>query len=501
MNITGDHIVHSRAGRLGAADVSKLSDLQRILTNAVDAAPAAGLAIHFHGGLVNRRSAAEIAARLAPAYGEAGAYPLFYMWESGLIETLRNNLDDIAGDSVFQELVKKVAEWALKKMGAGELVTRGAGAAVDVDQLREDFDAWFAGNAADPPVTLGTPRSGGFRTRAVVPDEDDLAASIEAELDNDERFQQVIAGLYVASGRGTQATTRGGAAPAAQVDVLVDPSALDEMFPSTTPGATRGVLTWYRVAKFVARIVIAVIKRHMAGRDHGAYPTIVEEVFRSAYLDKVGEVIWRSMKKDTADAFGTDADCVGTAALKHLASLAAAGKTLPKITLIGHSTGAIYINHWLENAADALPGVKFDVILLAPASRCDDFAAVLERHPESVRNFRMFAMKDEVEQQDRLVPIVYPRSLLYLVSGVLEGEPDVPIMGMQRFINLADTFNQEKFPGVHGMRDWLGKMASRTVWSKDERLEGLGSQAIKHGDFDNEEATIASLKWILQQGY
>lgn len=500
MNIDRDHVVHSRAGKLGAEGVSTLADLQRILLAASAANDPAGLAIHFHGGLVKKSSAQEIATRLAPAYAAAGAYPLFYIWESGLIETLRNNLGDIAKDSVFQELVKKATEWVLKQMGS-DVVTRGSGAAVNTDKLREEFDDWFAGTAAEPPVTLGAPRSTSYKTRAAVPDEDDLAASIEAELDNDERFQAVMAGLYVASGRGTQATTRGGAPAAAQVDALVDRKALDEMFPQTAPGQTRGVLAWFKIAKFVAKIVISVVKRHMSDRDHGGYATIVEEVLRAAYLDKVGEVIWRSMKKDTADAFGPDANCVGTAALKQLAELAAAGKNFTKITLIGHSTGAIYINHWLDRAATALPGVAFDVILLAPANRCDDFAAILAKRPGSVRNFRMFAMKDEVEQQDRLVPIIYPRSLLYLVSGVLEGEADVPIMGMQRFVNLKETFGQGKFPGVHGVRDWFGKMANRTVWSMDERVSGLGSKAGKHGEFDNEESTIASVQWILQNGF
>jgi hypothetical protein len=504
MDITRDHILHSRAGKLGAAGVTTVADLQRILNQASGAGAPAGLAIHFHGGLVNAKSAGEIAARLAPEYSAAGAYPLFYIWESGLIETLRNNLGDIARDSVFQELVKKAAEWALKQLGS-DIATRGAGAAVDADRLRQEFDEWFAGTAAEPPVSLGQPRSTGFRTRAVVPDEDDLAASIEAELDNDERFQEVIAGLYVASGRGTQATTgattRGGAPAAAQVDALVDQQALDELFPPVGPGATRGVLTWIKVAMFVAKIVIAVVKRHLSDRDHGGYPTIVEEVLRAAYLDKVGEVIWRSMKKDTADAFGPDPACVGTATLAQLATLAAAGKRFPRITLIGHSTGAIYINHWIEHAATVLPGMAFDIILLAPANRTDEFADILSKRPASVSNFRMFAMKDEVEQRDQLVPIIYPRSLLYLVSGLLEGDVDVPIMGMQRFTNGKDTFSQAQFPGVYGVRDWFGKLASRTVWSMDERVGGLGSKSCKHGDFDNNAETIASVRWILEHGF
>ena len=36
----------------------------------------------------------------------------------------------------------------------------------------------------------------------------------------------------------------------------------------------------------------------------------------------------------------------------------------------------------------------------------------------------MFTMTDENEKKDRLVPVIYPHSLLYLVSGVVEPEVD-----------------------------------------------------------------------------
>src|SRR3712207_8891098 len=48
-------------------------------------------------------------------------------------------------------------------------------------------------------------------------------------------------------------------------------------------------------------------------------------------------------------------------------------------------------------------------------------------------------MSDELEKADAVAGAVYPRSLLYLVSGVLEAAktgtvPDAPILGMQRFL-------------------------------------------------------------------
>lgn len=81
------------------------------------------------------------------------------------------------------------------------------------------------------------------------------------------------------------------------VQVLVDEQALVEMFPSG-PGQTKGVFSGLAIAKFVAKVVLAVIGRFRAGSDHGAYTTMVEEVLCAAYLAKGGQSIWREMKKD-----------------------------------------------------------------------------------------------------------------------------------------------------------------------------------------------------------
>src|SRR5450631_2772349 len=128
MVVNPDFVIHSRAGKLGAADVTSRADAKRIIAKAQAANPAKGLVIHFHGGLVNTQAGLGIAAELAPRYLRAGAYPLFFVWEAGLFETLRNNLGDILHDQVFQELVKKAGEWTVKQLG-GAFNTRGSGAA------------------------------------------------------------------------------------------------------------------------------------------------------------------------------------------------------------------------------------------------------------------------------------------------------------------------------------------------------------------------------------
>jgi hypothetical protein len=504
MNIQKDHVLHSRNGKFGH-NTSQVADVVRILDSDQAAASAQGLVIHFHGGLNSREAALGIASDLAPKYEKAGAYPLFFVWESGLIESIKNNLQDILADPAFRELVKKASEWALKKLGGQVGLKGGAGQTINENQLRKEFDTWFNGASTEPPVTdegkvLPTPTMKG----AVGLNEDDLADEIDAGLDGDPDFQNAIQKLHNAIAVGTTATKGAGTKAVANV-VMVDDRALNDMFPGTT-ATTKGGLVWILVAKFVAKIVIKVVRRYANGRAHGMYCTIVEEVLRAAYLDKVGATVWNQMKKDTVDSFGSDSQCCGTAVAKQLGDLYASGKTFKKITLVGHSTGAVYICEFLDAASKYAPELKFDIVFLAPAVRHDRFANALAMHQNRMAGFRMFGMSDGIESDDVLLPMLYTRSLLYFVSGVLEGhveddawesDIDAPILGMQRYITDKNIYNPNEFPEVEQVRQFLQSTQDSEIWSDSSAGNGLNSTSHKHGDFDNDVATVNSLLWII----
>jgi len=504
MDIQKDHVLHSRDGKF-VNGTSQVSDVSRILGGAQAATPAHGLVIHFHGGLVSEPAARGIADNLAPKYADAGAYPLFFVWESGLIETLKNNLTDILADPAFREFVKKVSEWALKKLGGQVGLKGGPGQTINEDQLRKDFDSWFSGASKEPPVTnegkvAPTPTMKG----AAGLNEDDLAEEIEAGLDGDPDFQDAIQKLHNAIAGGTTATKGAGTQAAANV-VLVDAQALGEIFPGTT-ATTKGGLSWLIVAKFVAKIVVKTVGRYAKGRAHGMYCTVVEEVLRAAYLEKAGAMVWNQMKKDTADSFGASDQCCGTAVVRELGKLHASGKTFRKITLVGHSTGAVYICEFLDAAAITAPELTFNIIFLAPAVRHERFAAAQAKHRTRIDGFRMFGMSDSIESDDVLVPILYTRSLLYFVSGVLEGhvagtawkdDIDAPIVGMQRYITDKGVYNPGDFPEVEQDRQFLLSVPDSEVWSDSSAGNGLNSLSHKHGDFDNDEATIQSVTWVI----
>lgn len=499
MNIQKDHVIHLENGCF-AGDSSR-SELNRILAAALASNPASGLALHFHGGLVNEPTARGIADRLAPLYAESGhTYPLFFVWESGVIETLWNNLGDIRKESFFQELVKKVGEWVLKKL-PGDITVKGSGGAlIDEKQLRRDFDDWFSGVAQQPPGQLLAEAAGG-RAKGAELDERHLAEQIEVALDPDFKnaVQEVYNGL---NPQGQDQPATRGAGTRASAQSLLSPAAADALF-ERSPVKTKGLLSWAKVAKFVAKVVIACVKRFLGKRSHGFYPTVVEEVLRAAYGDKIGAFIWNSMKTDTADAFVPGDRTGGYALLDELATLAASGQAFKKITLIGHSTGAIYICNLLEVAAKQLPDQKFDVIFLAPAVTHDLFAQTLKQHRTRIAGFRQFGMQDEVECKDQMVKILYPRSLLYFVSGLLETEVDMPLVGMRRYLEQTGLFNAGDFPNVATVSGFLGAIPKSTAWSITDgaACEGMRTASEAHGDFDNDGPTLESVVHILSQGY
>jgi hypothetical protein len=83
----------------------------------VDAAAASErVVLHFHGGLVSEKRGRAIAAGLLPVYRAAGAYPVFFVWRSGLLEILRGHLTEIADEDAFKALTKLVVKFVVAKL-------------------------------------------------------------------------------------------------------------------------------------------------------------------------------------------------------------------------------------------------------------------------------------------------------------------------------------------------------------------------------------------------
>jgi hypothetical protein len=215
----------------------------------------------------------------------------------------------------------------------------------------------------------------------------------------------------------------------------------------------------------------------------------------------VGEFIWNTMKKDTADAFQDDGNVYGGRALLEALANNIDASDVPQISLIGHSTGAIYISKFLDLASVLLPSTqKYKVVFLAPASTCELTAETLTVHDDLISKFRMFTMTDGYEKQDQLVKILYPHSLLYFVSGVVEGGFDVPLVGMERYYH-PGSYPKPSFPAVDTVRNYVASDPNRSVWSVNTTgVDGHRSASEKHGDFDNDSETLDSIATFLVCG-
>jgi hypothetical protein len=512
------HAIHLENGHFSDQTETHAGDIDRMLDACFASPPTAGLAIHFHGGLVSLKSGKGIAHDLGAKYQEAGAYPVFFVWESGPVETIVNNWGDIAREPVFRELVRKGVEFALGKLGDAIGAKGTAPAPVDPARVAADLDAWYAGTDAIPPYAGHEIRPAAAGARAAAQPDYMYQMEIQANLEADPRFTTAV--TEVANGLLAPAereSSKGGGTRAA-TSTLMDPAALVDVADQPEPGQ-KGLITMAKLAVRVAKVVYRVTTRCLAGRDHGLYGTVVEEVLRGFYGDKLGQaVFWNQMKKDTEDAFDpapapAGREAGGLALLQGLKTRLEAGHPAPRITLIGHSTGAIYICRFIERADQLLPaGVRFDIVLLAPAVDFKLFARTMADYPERVGGVRLFGMQDTVELADAmaqgglnptLARILYPHSLLYFVSGLLEGaEVDLPILGMARFFDRADLFTAPAYPEVDWTRAFLAQPPlRRTVWSVVAEGPGCNSSSRLHGDFDNDPPTVASVQHLLRHGY
>jgi hypothetical protein len=476
----------------------------------VDAAVATGnVVLHFHGGLVKEASGEQIARALLPVYTGAGSYPLFFVWRSGVLEVLAGNLREIIREELFDRIMRRVLRWTVGKVRqeevGGRAISSVYAALPDQEEMLAEVGARSAaGNGVEPFWDVRPP----------IAAEDfglsgDEQAAFERELAADARVQTALAGALQAAG----IQTWGGEAGSREAipEALPKPSQMDrEVLAKIAAGedaGARGIVSTVVLARKAAQALARVLGRYRDQTDHGAYPTVLEEILREFYVSSPAAAMWQAMKKETSDTFaqGTG-DRGGRLVLDRLAEKVAAGAR-PKLTLVGHSTGAVFINNMLSEIAvrKLWPlDMKAQVCFLAPACTCEAFSEALGLAGQFIERFRMFTMTDQAEKADRLIGALYPRSLLYLVSGGLERngqEPaHMPLVGLSRYLQPA-----ERLPRL------LGSSAARSARLAQVRLfldsadrvvlsptsagapEGQRAGALTHGSFDDDNLVRQSL--------
>ncbi len=144
---------------LGAAGLKQVFD-------EISTAKPERLVIHFHGGLVSRESGEAAAAKLLPLYSEAGATPLFIIWETGWKEIIEQNIPSIFRENIFNRLVRKVAQFVKGKgdKESGDEVTRGLDdLPLSKEMGHQDGVGEGASGTADVPAEWPPPIAGRHR--------------------------------------------------------------------------------------------------------------------------------------------------------------------------------------------------------------------------------------------------------------------------------------------------------------------------------------------------
>ena len=318
--------------------------------------------IHFHGGLVSQQRGLEVAASLKPVYERTGAYPVFVVWRSGLIEIISGNLAEIAREDAFRRMLRSLLRHVVGKLTE----TAGARAVggtlpperdINVELARRDAGAEPFGDL-DPDPGVSDPSAEEER-------------SLDLAIRTDVRLQASLQAAVNERLPEPRTTTSRGltAGVIASENTLLDPAALEEIAPASDAGA-RAIVSMTFVARKCLRILARVIARFRSRTDHGVYVTVVEELLREFYLANAGAIIWHAMKQETLDTFvPADPPRGGDLLLGALARARAR-----RISLVGHSTGAVFINAMLgeieQRLTDATFGPDFrvdDVVFLAPA--------------------------------------------------------------------------------------------------------------------------------------
>jgi hypothetical protein len=456
------NIIHTDGGML--TPDTPYARIKQQIAEAVAANPAGGLVFHFHGGLVGYSQGEGIAKSLDPVYRDGGAIPFFALWESDFLSTIQGGLVELTKDSNFCQLWK----WALYFVRRKSLQTRS-------DRRAQTL----------PPVKL---TSVAATVRACL-----QRARPHAKRPPRPRQFVVPAGI-------TKLT-------AAEKRILKAEFDADSEVTAIKRRSAKAAASLWTTALLVAG---RTLLRFIRDRDHGPHATIMEELVRVTVLGPLGRGVWTEMKKFTKDAFKAgERTYGGTAILAALESAVPAGSAPPKLTLVGHSTGAIYIANFLVAARARLPKWEFDVVFLAPAITCleMDRSMLSGAARASMRNYRSFGMEDKLESADPVlasIPWLYPSSLLYVVSGLLEFEDDAPLVGMQRFYD-AKRYPPGKFPRTAKVRAFRSLTPSATVWSETGIAQaGRQSASRSHVDFDNlkdDALTMRSVQHILANGF
>lgn len=450
--------------------------------------------LYFHGGLVSDKSGMETAERIYRYTKKTGVHPITFVWETGIISTIMDNLKTIDSSRFFKKLLVKIIKISGKQLGINlddsDLGGKGIGKMSDTQieqQLQKEHP--FEEVSVDP---------GGKSALFDLGDENITDAYLNTAVQNElsVEFEDEIGEDYelIALAKAPK--------PEPEAKLMSDQSSSENEVEGQ-----KGIVSAAYLIKCAVRITLKVIKRYLKKRNHGFYPTIVEEVLREFYIADLGEWVWSGMKLKAENMWKLDAIGTpdrkkhgGSYLLLRLKEYQEELKEPLTIDLVGHSAGSIAICNLMNFVKTQHLNFHFrNIIFMAPACTSALFNSNILSNQNLFDNIRIFTMEDKFETKDMLVPFIYPRSLLYFVSGLLEKEEyDAPILGLQR--HHSNKLPYDKMEILLEISQYL-KEEKRMVYSRTDEnaLPGFRASSLKHGNFDNDnELTLDSIVSIIK---
>ena len=419
------------------------------------------------------------------------------IWETSLKEIVGQNVELIVNEPIFQSILVRAVEFVKGKLDK----TAGAKGISELPrtlatEVQDELDKGQRGEPmfADLEVVNFTPEQAAAPKQALTQEEQQY---IEDEINKDYDIRTHVGAILASN---VEPGSRG--VQGAKVETsLMDDEIVEAMVPPESAAEdekSRSIMGTILLGKRVVTVVGAVIWRYANGRDHRIYLTIVEEIMRAFYVRAAVRFLWTEMKDAVGRAFEPGPECGGQALVEQISKLWKTEK--PCITLVGHSAGAIYVGRLLKELDAAMPqDFQANVVLIAPACTFDYLADAFEKAGKRVANLRIFGMSDPVERDDHLVRAIYPASLLYFVSGVLEDDRDEPLAGMQRYYfanhygaNFKTVADVKAFPYLVRPHAF--------AWSHIAGFPGANCDMVKHGGWADAPATLESIRLLIQGG-
>lgn len=243
---------------------------------------------------------------------------------------------------------------------------------------------------------------------------------------------------------------------------------------------------WFSSAKFIIEDKFKVANE----RAGGAFLDHLKEA-RDRVLELTlaypGGKLWKEMKENARLA---SESAVGgmrllvDAVQSAKESLGTETKVDWELHVVAHSAGSILTAHAVPLLASF--GISWkSTQFMAPAIRIDQFKKLMaplifdQRCPRP----SMYILSKVGELDDDVGP--YGKSLLYLVSNALESEREVPLLGMQKFIDRDRQLKELLSAEIEGLPG--------IVLSGEDNTPGAACKSDTHGGFDNDPNTMNSV--------